>query len=142
MKASSAKQKGKILEEWVTNRLIQSGLDLRAYPQKGSGSGIRKGDIWNSLDIHFECKNQKNFGGKEWFKQMKDENVSHLKEVLVWHPPQVSLDESKVIIDWDYFEELLVGNKGTKSVIENPNLKWPLQNLSDAIKKVLKVLPE
>lgn len=136
MKSPSAK--GKILENYVTERLRASGLDPRAYPQRGSGNGKNKGDIWNALDIHFECKNHKNFGGKAWFNQMREENVSNLVEVLVWKPGGVNLDETKVIVDWAYFEELLLRAIGAKVSTESVNLKWPVQRLRDAAKEVLK----
>ena len=140
MKPCSAIAKGKELEIWVAERLQKSGLDQRAYPQRGSGSGKNKGDIWNSLDLHFECKNQKAIHWSVWKEQVKSENVSHLREVIVWKPPREPIEGSVVIIDWDYFEELLIGNKGVKPVRESPNLKWPLQRLKDAINGVLKEL--
>ena len=46
-------QKGKQLENFIVDRLRITGLDTRAYRQKGSGNGLNKGDIWNDLNISF-----------------------------------------------------------------------------------------
>ena len=108
MKPRSAKAKGKLLEQFIVDRLQETGLDPRAYPQRGSGSGKNKGDIWNSLGLHFEAKNQKAIHWKVWKDQLDDENVSHLPTVLVWHPPRDSIENSVVILDWHFFEELLI----------------------------------
>lgn len=140
MKTQSKIQKGKELEEWIVNRLRISDLDNRAYRQKGSGSGLNKGDIWNDLNIHFEAKNQKNFGGKQWFKQMEKDNVAFLKECLVWHMPQTPLEETKVIINWDWFEELLKKSKEPAMVSLDRELKWKLQKGVDILKSIIKEL--
>ena len=140
IKIQSAKAKGKELENWVTDRLRNSGLDRRAYAQKGSGSGLNKGDVWNDLNIHFECKNQKKFGGKKWFNQMTDENVSYLKECLVWHLPNTPLDCSKVIIDWDWFEELLKRAEEPRTKEPDRQLGWDLKRLVEDAKKVIRQL--
>ncbi len=141
MKIQSAQQKGKELEDFIVNRLRLSGLDKRAYRQKGSGSGLNKGDVWNALNIHFEAKNQKQASFKEWFKQMADENVSHLPEVLVWHLPQTSLENSKVIIDWHYFESLLLKSK-TPTTISTPNreVKYLIEKSRQDLHELLKRL--
>ena len=141
MKPKTAIQKGKELENFIVEKLRLGGLDRRAYRQKGSGSGRNKGDIWNDLNIHFECKNQKNFKGKEWFKQMKEENVGNLKECLVWHLPQTPLEDSKVIIDWWWFEELLAKSKEPPKISEpSRNLKYKLELLRKVDNEVIKEL--
>jgi len=58
MKPTTAIQKGKQLEDFITDELRASGLDRRAYRQKGSGSGFNKGDSWNSLSfiVMVNCK--------------------------------------------------------------------------------------
>ena len=61
MKTQSAIQKGKQLEEFIVDELRLSGLDRRAYRQKGSGNGLNKGDVWKDLNLCIEAKNQKNF---------------------------------------------------------------------------------
>ena len=138
----SRRQKGKELEEWIANRLRESGLDPRAYPQKGSGSGLKKGDIWTALDIHIEAKNTAKPKFTEWKKQLKSENVSHLPELLVWHMPQTSLADTQVLISWDFAEELLKSWKGEVKIqtIQNPDLKYTAEKAVFAIKDLLKKL--
>ena len=144
MNPRAAKAKGNLLEDWVVDRLRKSGLDIRAYRQKGSGSGLNKGDIWNDLDIHFECKNVARMQWVETLRQMTRDNVSGLNEVLVWHLPQTSLESTKVVIPWEYFEELLLASRGEK--VENPldvsNLKYRGNQAREAIRLFLKELGE
>jgi hypothetical protein len=140
MKPQTAIQKGKELEDFIVDRLRLAGLDRRAYRQKGSGSGKAKGDVWNDLNIHFEAKNQKNFGGKAWFNQMTEENVSYLKECLVWHMPNTPLESSKVIIDWDYYEELLKKTKEPPTQETSKELRWRLKRFLEYAKDLIKEL--
>jgi hypothetical protein len=142
MNPKSTKAKGNLLEDYVVRRLIDTGLDHRAYRQKGSGSGLNKGDIWNGLDLHFECKNVKNMAWAKTFRQIDDENVSHFPAVLVWHMPNTSLEDSKVVLDWFFFESLLIAYKGYKPPTDNPKLKWPLIRLKQAVAEVMKNLPD
>lgn len=143
MKIQSAKQKGKILENWLVERLRLSGLDKRAYRQKGSGSGLLKSDIWTSLNIHFECKNQKKFRS-EWFKQVKEENVSNFPSVIIWHLPQTPLEDSKAIVDFWWLEELLKKTKKPPKISEisepSKELKWRLAKFKQNCQKIIKEL--
>ena len=139
MKAKSAIAKGKLLEEWIVERLRLSGLDTRAYRQKGSGSGLNKGDIWNDLNICFEAKNQANFS-PAWFKQAERESMGTQEPVVVWHPQNKPMEDSKVFMNWDYFEKLL--KKTKEPVLNKPTneLKWRLDSLKSAIQRVIKEL--
>jgi hypothetical protein len=139
MKPNSAKAKGNLLEDWIVNRLILSGLDTRAYRQKGSGSGLNKGDVWNSLNLCIEAKNQTNFK-PAWFKQAEKESLGQQEPVVVWHPPNKPLDDSKVFINWNYYEKLLLKAKEPKSTKPTRDFRWRLENLKSAIQKVLKEL--
>ena len=142
IKPRSAKQKGNLLEDFVVKTLQDSGLDQRAYRQKGSGGGLNKGDIWNALDLHVECKNWKNFCWKPWKEQMARDNVSNHPEVLIWHPRNTPLESSVVILPLDFFIELLKCRNSPAPVTENPKLRWPLQRLKQAVQEVLRSLPE
>lgn len=139
---SSSIEKGKLLENFVVERLRLSGLDRRAYRQKGSGSGLNKGDIWNDLNICFECKNQKNFD-RSWFKQAEREALGHQIPVVVWHPNGIPMDKSIVMMDWGFFEELLLKYKETPS-LEKPNreFSYKIKNLKVACQQVLKEMGE
>jgi len=140
MNPKSAHQKGKQLEDWVVQRLILSGLDKRAYRQKGSGSGLDKGDIWNDLGICFECKNTKAYPSNATFKQVKREAMGYQKEVVVWHPPQKPLDDSRVIINWYYFEELL--KRAKEPALKEPDraFSWKMRQFIQLGKQILKEL--
>ena len=139
MKPQSAKAKGKILEDWIAERLRLSGLDKRAYRQKGSGSGNFKGDVWNDLNLCIEAKNQTNFK-PAWFKQAERESLGVQEPIVVWHPPNKPLEDSKVYMNWDYFENLL--KKSKEPVLNQPtrDFKWKLTSLKSAIQRVLKEL--
>jgi hypothetical protein len=99
----SAIQKGKELEEFIVQRLRLTGLDTRAYRQKGSGSGLNKGDVWNDLNLCFEAKNtaKPNLGPS--LKQVNREALGTQIPVMVWHRPRTPLEDSVVIIDWHLF---------------------------------------
>jgi hypothetical protein len=121
LKPKSAIQKGKELEEFIVQRLRLTGLDTRAYRQKGSGSGLNKGDVWNDLNLCFEAKNTAKPNLGPALKQVNREALGTQIPVMVWHMPRTPLDDSKVIIDWSYFEALLGKSKMKESEIENPD---------------------
>lgn len=64
----SAKAKGKRLEKYVADRL--SEIDKYAYRRADSGSGrLRKEDVFTTLPLFIECKNQENIQISQWWKQ-------------------------------------------------------------------------
>lgn len=140
MLASSAKKKGKILEAFVTERLKQSGLDIRATRTPGSGNGHIKGDIDSDLGILWECKNQAKPKILEWFKEATKDGLGYQKPVVVWHPPNVPLEESLVILEWCFFEELL--KRSREPVMKTPDrtVLWKLENLKKAVNDLMKEL--
>lgn len=119
MQIQSAKKKGRDLENFVVDRLVASGLDPRASRNPGSGSGRRKGDVWNALDLTIECKNTVAYPGQSVFRQVMREALGIMREVIVWHPPRVPLSGSHVIIGWEHFEDLMVKTRQPRS--ENPD---------------------
>lgn len=141
MKTKSAIQKGKELENWIVDRLRISGLDTRAYRQKGSGNGLNKGDVWNDLNLCIEAKNCKNFS-REWFKQVKRESMGTQVPVVVWHTNQVPLDDSIVIIGWAYFEELLLKSKTPELINPDRQVAWKVKSAINSLKALLKELGE
>lgn len=142
MKPKSTKAKGNLLEDWVVKRLHDTGLDPRAYRQKGSGSGLNKGDVWNALNLCIECKNTKNFSMEAFWKQADGDSMGTQTPIVVWHPPQKGLEASRVVMNWSYFEELLLGQRGGSPIEEHPKLKYPLMRLRQATSEVLKHLPK
>jgi len=141
MNPKSAIQKGKELENWIVERLRLTGLDNRAYRQKGSGNGLNKGDIWNDLNLCIEAKNQKNFQ-IAWFEQAERESMGTQEPIVVWKPPQQPLEASKVLINWDYFEKLLVKSKRSESELKTPDreMKYLLQRLGETSRAIIKKL--
>lgn len=115
MKPTSAIQKGKILENFVVEELRLKGFESQAHRNPGSGSGLRKGDIGNGLGICFECKNtaQPNLGVT--LRQVNRESMGTQEPVVVWHMPNTPLADSKVIIDWHFFLDLLMARKNNAS---------------------------
>jgi len=133
--------KGKQLEDFVAKLLRDSGLDIKARREIGSGSGVFKGDVSNNLDIHFECKNVAKMQWKETFKQIARDNVSGHKEVLVWHMPNTSLNDSKVVINIDYFIDLLLGNtQELQNPLDSNELKFKVKNARESIRILDKAL--
>lgn len=142
MKIQSAIAKGKLLENWIVERLRITGLDTRAMRNSGSGNGKNKGDVWNDLNICFEAKNTAKPNFNESLKQANREAMGTQTPVVVWHMPNTPLENSKVVLDWHYFESLLVKIKDGTPAYQNPDRSadYALRNLSQAIKKVQKEL--
>ena len=142
MNPKSAIQKGKLLENWIVERLHLSELDIRAARNPGSGNGKNKGDICNDLNICFEAKNTARPNFNEALKQANREALGTQIPVVVWHMPNTPLEDSKVVIDWHYFETLLLKIKNSTPAYQNPDRTagWALRNLQAAIKKVEKEL--
>lgn len=63
--------KGKRLENQIAG-LMRSKLKDMAIRQSGSGSGARKGDIYNRY-FSLECKNQEKVKLWEWWDQTKSQ---------------------------------------------------------------------
>ena len=143
MKPRSNIQKGKALENEMANLLVSYGIDKTAMRQVGSGSGLRKGDIHNSIGLTIECKNTKTFNWKAAAEQVKKESLGYGTEVIIWHPPQKPLDDSVAIINVHYYFELLKKSQEPKtaaSLAENKAIRWKLQNLIRSAKEVLNEL--
>mgnify|MGYP001560517287 FL=1 len=113
----NAKQKGRLLENWVADQLIAKGLDPRARAEISSGAGNReKGDIWTSLMIlgqnaGIECKNQKTLAIPDWWRQTKKLESLGREPVLVYKLPYEPLENSLVTIYLDTLLELLKNQK-------------------------------
>jgi len=140
MKTQSAIAKGKLLESFIVDRLRATGLDIRAARNPGSGNGKLKGDIWNDLNICFEAKNTANPNLGPTIKQVRREALGTQIPVIVWHPPQIPLEDSVVIIDWHYFEELLLKTQQPKTINPDRALAWKVKSLIQSAKQLLKEL--
>lgn len=143
MSIKSNKAKGKELESFVADKLKSSGLDLQAIRQIGSGSGLRKGDIHNSLGWCFECKNVGRFNWEEAAKQVRREAMGYQKEVIIYHPKNKPLADSVAIINLDDFIDLLAvekNNQNTGQILDRYEIKSNLEKAVMYLKKVVRNL--
>lgn len=148
MKPKSAKQKGKILEDWCADRLVETGLDVRAKRDGASGAGNReKGDVSTDIQIGdrnlgIECKNQKTISIPNWWKQTQKLEDIGREPVLIFKLPKKPLAETLVTIYFETFIELLMGNNPDKieKITEKPEIKWKVKNLERAAKDLFKSL--
>lgn len=139
MQIKSAKNKGRELENFIVQLLRESGLDSRASRNPGSGSGNRqKGDVWNALGLCIEAKNTVKAPGKAEFDQVRREAGPYETEVIVWHPPKLPLDDSKVILNIHDFIELLKKGRDPKTEKTSPNLAFKMRRARQSLQEVLK----
>jgi len=141
------KEKGKLLENYVADRLVETGLDVRAKRDGASGAGNReKGDVSTSVDINgrnlgIECKNHKSLHIPDWWKQTQKLEEIGREPVLVFKQHQKSLEESLVVIYFETLLELLQGNsENLTPKLENPDIKWRAKRVKDAINDLMKYL--
>ena len=154
MKPSSAKAKGKLLEDYVADQIIAHGLDGRARRDGASGAGNReKGDIFTSMQIlgqnaGIECKNQAPLAIPEWWRQTKKLEILQREPVLAFKQYGEGLPETKVVI---YLETLLklialanaaegIAAQPTDNSADNRRLKWALADLRNSASKVMHLL--
>ncbi len=145
-------QKGKDLENYVCDQIIEKGLDDKAVRSAGSGSGTReKADINTKLvvlgqSVGIECKNQKTAKIKDWWKQTQKLETLGREPILVYKLGGESLGDTKAVVYLNTLLDLIkLANSG--SFIEEKGdtekdrkLKWKLNNLKSAIKQVEKEL--
>lgn len=109
--ANSSVDKGKILENYVADRIRALGIDAKAYRSHGSGNGNReKSDIWTNMmvlgqNVGIECKNHKTLCIPKWWRQVQKLESLGREPVLVFKQFREPLEESKVVI---YLETFLM----------------------------------
>ena len=141
---SNSSQKGKMLEDFVAQRLIDLKIDTQAYRQHGSGNGKKKGDVQNNSGWTFECKNSKIFSWKKTSKQVEKEAMGYNGGVIVWHPPQTALENSIAVIALEDFLHLLkfeVDHKDQSQILDKYQIKNNLEKAVYHLKQVIKELP-
>jgi hypothetical protein len=141
------KEKGKLLENWVADRLVETGLDVRARRDGASGAGSReKGDISTDVQIGgrnlgIECKNHKTLHIQDWWKQTRKLESLGREPVLAFKLPHDGLEGTLVVIYLETLLELLQGNSGSlEPITEKPEIKWKVKRAKEAINDLLKVL--
>lgn len=145
MKPQQSIRKGKKFENWLVQQIEAHGLGA-ARREIGSGSGKRKGDIFANIPFLIEAKSHKATSVLSWIDQAKEQarigNHDPDKWVLVFRDPR-SPEENPTayaVIDVHEFLELL--KKNSEPLIKEPDrqLKYDIQRLVDAGKKVIKQL--
>jgi len=144
----NAKQKGKQLEDYTSDRIISKGLDDRSIRDGGSGAGNReKRDINTSVQIlgrtiGIECKNYKVAHVKDWWKQAcKLESLGY-EPVVVYKLGGEGLGDTKAIIYLETLLDLIAGQNGAPeagSGIPSGD-KWKVKQAIDTLKEVYKIL--
>jgi hypothetical protein len=141
------KEKGKLLENHIADRLVETGLDVRAKRDGASGAGNReKGDISTDVQINgrnlgIECKNHKTIHIPEWWKQTRKLEVLGREPVLAFKLPQEGLEGTLVVIYLETLLELLAGNSGgLEPITDKPEIQWKVKRAKEAMNDLLKVL--
>ncbi len=141
------KEKGKLLENHVADRLAETGLDARAKRDGASGAGNReKSDVSTDIQINgrnigIECKNHKTLHIPEWWKQAKKLETLGQEPVLIYKIPHDPLEGTLVTIYFETFLELLKGNtEHLEPIIEKPEIRWRAKRAKDAINDLIKYL--
>lgn len=149
MKPSSAKAKGKLLEDYVADQIVSKGIDPKAHRDGASGAGNReKGDINTSMMVlgqnaGIECKNQANLAIPEWWRQTKKLESLRREPILAFKIYGEPMEETKVVIYLDTFLELVKLSNTDKIYEEitpedSNTKKWAIQNAITSLKKLLK----
>lgn len=83
MLAANKKRKGKVLEDYVADRLKK--IDSMAYRRADSGSGrLRKEDVFTRLPLFIECKNHKDKSIGAWYAKAEMDTPADRYTVLVY----------------------------------------------------------
>lgn len=154
MNGRSAKAKGKLLEDYVADQIIEKGLDARARRDGASGAGNReKGDVMTAMQIlgrnvGIECKNQKTLCIPEWWRQTRKLEVLQREPVLAFKQFGESLEETKVVIYLSTLLDLVAAANAAEGKAPEPadnseknrKMKWALNDLRQAANKVMHLL--
>ncbi len=137
----NAKKKGNAGENKFANWLVSQGI--KAWKDGASGGGSNeKGDVGNNLNIHFEVKTVKKINLLEvWKKACFECDKTHNNPVLAIRFDGMPESKWLMVMDNEYFLDLLTKETGAKTDYQDPKLKWALSTLKNAINSVLKFLP-
>lgn len=154
MKAKSSIQKGKELENWVCDQLIEKNLDAKAYRSHGSGNGNReKADIWTSLTVlgrnaGIECKNHAVPHIKDWWAQTEKLEKLGREPILIYKLKGEGLQDSKAVVRVDTLLELIKSSDSgyvRGEIIKEDsynmrNAKYKLTQAKELIRQAEKIL--
>ena len=137
---SHAKQKGKLLEDWVADQIVVKGIDPRAHRDGASGAGNReKGDISTTMMIcgqnaGIECKNHKTLALPDWWRQTKQLESLGREPMLVFKFQGDSLEDTKVVMYLDTILELIKNQRGYR---ENTDVNTKSIERDRAIEQII-----
>jgi len=117
MKPASKKQKGSRLERQIATLIRQKGLDpnCKRMPLSGAFTHLPQ-DIYTSLPIHIEAKNQERLRVWEWWQELRAKAKMGKDPILIVsgnHRPILA------IMDVEYFLNLLLIEKQYLGEIEH-----------------------
>jgi len=148
-KPATAKQKGKLLENWVQDEIIKRGLDDRAKRDGASGAGNgEKRDVATSMMVldrtsGIECKNHKVPHIKDWWTQTQKLEVLGYEPILIYKLFGEGLEASKAVIYTSTLLDLIASQpeyyESKESGIPQKD-KWLVKKAVDILKQLLKVL--
>ena len=144
-KPKSKIAKGKYLEKLVAQEIEKAGLG-KSMRTPGSGSGLKKGDIFSSLDWLIEVKNQEKINWWASIEQAKKQaeigNYSKEKWALVLRDIKSPQVNPKLYCVIDFWQWLNLLKSESEPRIKSPykNLRWKLETLKNTINSVLKEL--
>lgn len=144
MKPNSIREKGKRAEKTVCERIERMGLGASCRTP-GSGSGKKKGDIFNNLPFLLEVKNHKTIHLQEWVKQAKDQaEKGHFdpnKWGLIVVNPEGVQDNLRMelwfVCELDEALELMKKNQEPKIKEPDRSLKYKLERLRQLSKEII-----
>ena len=147
IKIKSARAKGKELEDFVADKLVEYGLDSKARRDGGSGSGTReKGDVCTSAqllgrNLGIEVKNHETLHIPEWWKQAEKLEVLGREPVLVYKLPNRNPRVVLVSIYLETFLDMLVALQGDKNTEINvvSNYNYDKTSVLNSIKYLKKI---
>jgi len=118
----NTRQKGKQLEKWVAQQIVEKGLDDRAYARGDSGSGnIEKTDVSTTMQVlgqnaGIECKFAEKAQITEWLRQTQKLEDQGYEPILVYKLNRELFASTKVVIYLETFLELVKGSQGIEVV--------------------------
>lgn len=139
----SCQAKGKRAENEVCRRIERAGLG-NSVRTPGSGSGKKKGDIFNNLDFLIEVKNQKSVHFGDWVAQAKKQasegNIEPNKWCLAIIDPNGIQENERMdiyaVIEFDEFLDLYKRGAGPKVKEPDRALKLKLELLKEYCRRL------
>jgi len=108
MKSRSAKNKGKVLQNYARDRLLEKYTELKPDDIRSTGMGQSGEDIQLSpaarakFPFQIECKNLARIGVYKFYAQAASHGTSEPLVII-----KQNREKPLVVLDFDYFLELL-----------------------------------